>query len=254
MISRRRFLSILGLVLGHGFLSSFPRPSGAASFPQFFFTQIRYRGGEWDPNPQFVEAIVEELELRTSIDGLNERRILTLSDPDLFFCPFLYVAGKYAFEPFTPREREILRRYIAFGGFLFVEDTMGAKGFGFDQTFRNEIKEILPNQELRRLPTDHPIFQTFYLIANIGGRQKVNPYLEGITIDNWTPVIYSQNDLSGAWARDKFGKWINECVPGGEGQRSSAFKMGINIIVYSLTSDYKKDLVHHPFIKRRQNL
>jgi hypothetical protein len=88
----------------------------------------------------------------------------------------------------------------------------------------------------------------------MGGRQKVNPYLEGITFDNWTPVIYSQNDLSGAWARDKFGKWINECVPGGEEQRSSAFKLGINIIVYSLTSDYKKDLVHHPFIKRRQNL
>jgi len=53
----------------------------------------------------FVEAIVEELELRTSIDGLNERRILTLSDPDLFFCPFLYVAGKYAFEP-SPHVRE----------------------------------------------------------------------------------------------------------------------------------------------------
>jgi hypothetical protein len=30
--------------------------------------------------------------------------------------------------------------------------------------------------------------------------------------------------------------------------------MGINIIVYSLTSDYKKDVIHHPFIKRRQNL
>jgi hypothetical protein len=131
---------------------------------------------------------------------------------------------------------------------------MGARGFGFDQAFRKEIKQILPNHELKRLPPDHSVFQSFYLIGNIGGRQKVNPYLEGITIDNWTPVIYSQNDLSGAWARDKFGRWINECVPGGETQRSSAFKMGINIIVYSLTSDYKKDLVHHPFIKGRQNL
>ena len=254
MITRRNFLSILGLGLAHGFACSFPKLSGAASFPQFFFSQVRYRGGEWDPNPQFVEAIVEELELRTSIDGLKERRILTLSDPDLFFSPLLYMAGKYAFEPFTPQEREMLRRYIIFGGFLFVEDTMGAKGFGFDQTFRKEMKEILPNHELKKLPTDHPVFQTFYLIGNIGGRQKVNPYFEGITIDNWTPVIYSQNDLSGAWARDKFGKWVNDCVPGGESQRFSAFKLGINIIIYSLASDYKKDLVHHPFIKRRQNL
>jgi hypothetical protein len=30
--------------------------------------------------------------------------------------------------------------------------------------------------------------------------------------------------------------------------------MGINIIVYSLTTDYKKDVIHHPFMKSRRNL
>jgi hypothetical protein len=107
---------------------------------------------------------------------------------------------------------------------------------------------------LKRLPPDHAVYQSFYLLGNLGGRQKVKPYLEGITIDNWTPVIYSQNDLSGAWSRDRYGKWVNACVPGGAIQRKSAFKTGINIIVYALTSDYKRDLIHHPFIKRRQNL
>lgn len=225
----------------------------SAPFPHFFFTQIKYRGGESDPNPQFVDAIIEELELRTSIDGSKERRMITLSDPDLFYYPFLYMAGKYEFEPFTPYERERLRRFLTYGGFLLAEDIMGAKGYGFDRAFRNEIKMILPPHELKRLPPDHSVYRSFYLIDSIGGRQRVNPYLEGITLDNWTPVIYSQNDLSGAWSRDRFGKWINECVPGGESQRISAFKAGINIIVYSFTSDYKKDLIHHPFIKRRLN-
>ncbi len=253
MISRRGFISF-GLGLAASLLFKRPETLLSAPFPHFFFSQIKYRGGEWDPNPQFVEAIIEELELRTSIDGSKERRITTLSDPDLFFYPFLYMAGKYEFEPFTQQEREILRQFLTFGGFLFAEDTMGAKGFGFDHAFRNEMKKILPNDELKRLPPDHSVYRSFYLIESIGGRQKVNPYLEGITIDNWTPVIYSQNDLSGAWSKDKFGKWVNECMPGGEPQRSSAFKAGINIIVYSFTSDYKKDLIHHPFIKRRQNL
>ncbi len=253
MISRRRFLS---LVLGAttGLLSQGPKIVHGASFPHFFFTQIKYRGGDWDPNPELVEPIIEEMELRTSIDGTKERRVTTLSDPELFFCPFLYMAGRYEFDPFTPQEREILRRFLTYGGFLFAEDTMGAKGFGFDRVFRDEMKKIFPKQELKRLTPDHSVYQSFYLIGSIGGRQRVNPFLEGILIDNWTPVIYSQNDLSGAWARDKFGKWVNECVPGGEAQRASAFKLGINIIVYSLTSDYKKDLVHHPFIKKRQNL
>ena len=253
MISRRRFLS---LVLGAtaGLLTHGPKILRGASFPHFFFTQLKYRGGDWDPNPQFAEPIIEELELRTSIDGVKERRVTTLSDSELFFCPFLYMAGKYEFDPFTLQEREVLRRFLTYGGFLLAEDTMGARGFGFDRVFREEMRQVFPKQELKRLPADHSVYQSFYLIGNIGGRQRVNPFLEGIVIDNWTPVIYSQNDLSGAWAIDKSGKWINQCVPGGEAQRASAFKLGINIIVYSLTSDYKKDLVHHPFIKKRQNL
>ena len=253
MISRRNFLS-LGLGFAGALLLPGPKPAREAAFPQFFFAQVKYRGGEWDPNPEFVEAITEELELRTSINSMKERRVTTVGDPGLFFYPFLYMAGKYEFEPFTVQEREILRRYLTYGGFLFAEDTMGARGFGFDRSFSREVEEVFPGHELKRLPPDHSVYRSFYLMDNIGGRQRVNPFLEGITIDNWTPVIYSMNDLSGAWSRDRFGKWINECVPGGEPQRSIAFKAGINIIVYSLTSDYKKDLIHHPFIKRRQNL
>ena len=253
MISRRGLLSI---GLGFAFGSFFKGPSllWGASFPHFFFSQLKYRGGEWDPHPQFVEAMIEELEIRSSIDAMQERRVTQFSDPELFYYPFLYMAGKYEFEPWTSQEREILRRFLTYGGFLFAEDTMGAKGFGFDRAFRREMKLVLPNDELKRLPPDHSVYRSFYLIENIGGRQRVNPYLEGITIDQWTPVIYSQNDLSGAWERDRFGKWINECLPGGEPQRSLAFKAGINIIVYSLTSDYKKDVIHHPIIRKRQNL
>lgn len=252
MISRRRFLSF-GLALAAGLFFPSLKLLRCAAFPQFFFAQIKYRGGEWDPNPQFVEAIVEELELRTSIKPLAERRITTLDDPALFFCPFLYLAGKYEFDPFTAQEREILKRFLNYGGFLFAEDTLGVRGLGFDRAFNREMKEIFPQNPLNRLPPDHPVYRSFYLVDNPGGRQRVAPFLEGIILDNWTPVIYSQNDLSGAWSKDRFGKWVHECLPGGEPQRASAFKAGINIIVYSLTSDYKKDLVHHPFIQRRQN-
>jgi hypothetical protein len=251
-ISRRNFLSMV-----FGFAGCFLLPkvdiSFGSPFPQFFFAQLKYRGGEWDPNPRFVEAMVEELELRTSIDARKERRVMEITDPDVFFSPFLYMAGRYTFEPFTQREREILRRFFTYGGFLFAEDTVGAKGFGFDAAFRQEMKQILPDKILKPLPSDHAVYQSFYLINRLGGRQKVTSYLEGITIDNWTPVIYSQNDLSGAWSKDRYGNWVHECRPEGEPQRIAAFKTGINIILYSLTGDYKQDVVHHPFIKRRLN-
>ncbi len=251
MMTRREMLLggaglLASMILGRG------RSARGATFPQFFIAQIRTRGGEWDPNPRFVEPIIEELELRTSIVAAAERRVITASDPDLFFCPFLYLAGTASFDPWSATEREALRRYLTFGGFLLVEDALGARGSGFDGAFRRELKQIFPGRDLTRLPLDHSVFQSFYLTTAMGGRQKVSPFLEGLVIDNWTPVIYCQNDLAGAWARAPSGEWLHECTPGGEAQRAAAFKLGINIIVYSLTGDYKKDLVHHPFIKKRQ--
>ncbi|MBI5439643.1 MAG: DUF4159 domain-containing protein [Deltaproteobacteria bacterium] len=252
MSSRRRFLSLAlalaarALLPGRGALAE-------SRFPHLFLTQLRYRGGTWDPNPLFLEALAEEVELRTSIDLSRERRTAELSDRKLFFAPFLFLAGRYEFQPWTAAERAILRRYLTGGGFLFAEDTGGLKGYGFDRSFRAELGNVLPHGELKRLPPDHPVYQSFYLLRQLGGRQAVNPYLEGITLDGWSPVIYSHNDLSGAWARDASGKWVNECSPGGDAQRAQAFKTGLNLLVYSLTSDYKKDLVHHPFLRKRLN-
>jgi hypothetical protein len=251
MTSRRDFLKVsMGLaatlIFGHA------RTTRGASLPQFSISQIQYQGGQWDPNPLYSEAIVEELETRTTVTATSQRRVVTISDPDLFYCPFLYLAGTASFDQWSAQERDILRRYLTLGGFLLAEDTLGAKGAGFDSSFRREMKLIFPNRDLTRLSPDHSVFQSFYLINSVAGRLRANAYIEGIAVDNWTPVIYSQNDLAGAWARDKSGRWLNECVPGGELQRRSAFRLGINVIVYSLTGDYKKDLIHHPFIKKRQ--
>ena len=253
MISKRTFLARAIGFAGSWVFSGAHRAFGAL-YPHFFFTQIRYRGGEWDPNPAYAGAIVEELELRTSIDATRERRIIEISDPALFYSPFLYLAGRYDFEPFSDSEQSILKRYFTHGGFLLAEDTIGASGFGFDGAFRREIARMFPLQPLQRLSPDHSVYQSFYLINRVAGRLKTTPYLEGITIKNWTPVIYSQNDLSGAWSKDKYDKWVHACIPDGESQRKAAFKIGLNLIVYSLSADYKQDLVHHPFIRRRQNL
>ncbi len=58
--------------------------------------------------------------------------------------------------------------------------------------------------------------------------------------------------MGGAWSEDEFGKWEFGVIPGGEAQRERAFRLGINMILYALTGNYKKDQVHTPFIKRRQ--
>jgi hypothetical protein len=88
-------------------------------------------------------------------------------------------------------------------------------------------------------------------VRTVGGRRLVNPSLEGVTIDDWTPLIYCQNDLGGAWERDHLGNWVHECLPGGESQRFQSFMLGVNVVMYALTENYKKDKIHIPFINRK---
>lgn len=175
-------------------------------------------------------------------------------DKDLFLYPFIYIAGSDSFEPFTESEIKRLRKFLKLGGTLLIDDVSGEEDSPFDSQIRDEFKNILPESPLGRIPFEHVIFKSFYLLNSPSGRKIVKPYIEGITFsdEDRTSVIYSRNDLGGAWSEDEFGKWMYECIPGGEAQRELAFRLGINIIIYALTGNYKKDQIHTPFIKRRE--
>jgi len=218
---------------------------------QFVFAQLRYRGGDWNPHPLSVTPLMEELMARTSVEAATQRHEITLTDRDLFNYPFLYLAGKYEFDPFGAEEVDNLRRFLSYGGFLLIDDALGQQGYGFDKAVRRELQKIFPGNELKRVPSGHAALRSYYLLRRIGGMRMASPTLEGITIGSSMPVVYCQNDLGGAWERDQLGKWINPCTPGGEAQRRDAFHLGINLILYAMTENYKDDLIHVPFIRKR---
>ena len=217
----------------------------------FVFAQIKYRGGDWNPHPLSVTPLMEELMLRTSVEAASVPRQVNLTDRDLFNYPFLYITGKYEFEPFTTDEIETLRLFLSYGGFLLIDDSLGQQGYGFDKSIRREMQRVFPGNEFKRLPSGHAALKSYYLLRRIGGVRIVSPTLEGLTVGSSTPVIYCQNDLGGAWERDQLGKWTNACTPGGEEQRKDAFHLGINLIIYAMTENYKEDLIHVPFIRKR---
>jgi hypothetical protein len=253
-MDRRNFIRLLSRSLVTAAL--WPRRGQAADAKdkrpiQFTFAQIKYRGGDWNPHPLAVTPLMEELMLRTSVDAATLRREVNLTDRDLFSYPFLYITGKYEFEPFSPDEIDILRRFVSYGGFLLIDDALGQTGYGFDKAMRQEMQRILPGSEFKRLPSGHAALRSYYLMRRIGGVRMVNSFLEGINVGNSTPVVYCQNDLGGAWERDQLGKWTNPCTPGGEEQRRDAFHLGINLILYAMTENYKDDLIHVPFIRKR---
>jgi hypothetical protein len=221
---------------------------------KFTIAQLAVSGGNWNPRPTALRRMLWEIDKRTSIDCALDPAEVKLADPALHKTPFLCLAGDRAFLSPGDKELAALRRFLTFGGFLLIDSSEGRVGGDFDASVRRLVGDLFPQQHppLGPLPDDHVVYQTFYLIDRAVGRLDLAPKLEGLIHDGRACIVYSQNDLLGAWARDNYGRYEHECYPGGERQREMAFRLGVNLAMYALCLDYKADQVHVPFIMRRR--
>jgi hypothetical protein len=94
------------------------------------------------------------------------------------------------------------------------------------------------------------LWKSFYILRQPAGRILAAPYVEAVERDRRLAVVYSQNDLCGAMARDGFGRWEHEVIPGGEAQREQAFRFAVNIVMYAFCLDYKNEQAHIEYILR----
>jgi hypothetical protein len=230
-------------------------PRRARALPQaslLVIGQVQH-GGNWNPRPSALRRLGWELGRRTSIEPAPDAIPVRLDRPGLHRTPMLYLAGAGPLPTFSEAERAALRRHLQYGGFLLVDPADGSDGGGFDASVRRELAKVLPAAPLAPVPREHVLHKTFYLLDRQGGRVLVKPWIEAQALDGRLAVVYSQNDLGGAWARSEVGEWEYPCTPGGEAQRETAFRIGVNLAMYALCTDYKDDAVHLPFIMRRRS-
>ena len=209
-------------------------------------------GGGSQTKPQAVQQLLWEVSKRTSIRVTENPIELTLEQDNLFYHPLIVWIGVGAVPPFTAEQRLILRRYLRGGGTLFIDDASPHGDDAFHQCVEREMKAIWPKRPWEQLGTDHTIYRSFYLLEYPGGRLDRQRWLEGVTFDDRSPVIYGRNDLFGAFARDDMGAWSEPMVNGGRRQREFAFRLGINLVMYALCLNYKRDQVHVTSILRRR--
>ena len=222
-----------------------------ADYSNLSIPQIKYEDGYSNPHPTAIDSLLRQIERRTSIETNRGLLQIELSHPNLYQYPFIYMAGSEGFGIFSTNELQRLRNYLSYGGFLLVDDNSSNTNSKFDISVRKMISALFPQVPLKKISRDHSIFRSFYLIDRVYGRKQVNSYLEGINIKGRTVLVYSTNDLGGAWARDKLGQWTYDIIGGGSRQRQLAIRLGVNIVMYALTLDYKKDMVHLPIILER---
>jgi len=129
------------------------------------------------------------------------------------------------------------------------------------------ILSSLDIPELEPVPRDHVLTKTFYLMRDFPGRFNSGQlWVEAMPTneeredearrparggDGVSSIIITSNDLAGAWATRPDGQPMLPLSPGEPRQREFAFRAGVNIVMYTLTGNYKADQVHVPALLER---
>jgi hypothetical protein len=129
-----------------------------------------------------------------------------------------------------------------------------------------EILSSLDVPELEPVPREHVLTKTFYLLRDFPGRfESGQTWVETLPRDEdedaashparggdgVSPIIITSNDLAGAWAHRPDGQPMLPLSPGEPRQREFALRAGVNIVMYTLTGNYKADQVHAPALIER---
>jgi hypothetical protein len=128
------------------------------------------------------------------------------------------------------------------------------------------ILSSLDIPELEPVRRDHVLTKTFYLLKDFPGRFSSGQlWVEALPAvnedeptsrparagDGVSSIIITSNDFAGAWAMRQDGQAMLPLVSSEPRQREFAFRAGVNIVMYTLTGNYKADQVHVPALLER---
>jgi len=210
--------------------------------------------------------------------ALKERTAIEPSDPiavdiendELSFFPLLYW-------PVTAQQTQLsanalakIDTFMRNGGTILFDtrdqDTglpVGTSGAAAGTFTLRRLLAGLDMPPLQPLSQEHVLSRTFYLLKEYPGRwASGRVWVEArqasddgsantTATDGVSPVIVGSSDWAAAWAEDANGRPLAAVSPGGERQREIAVRFGVNLVMYTLTGNYKADLVHVPHILER---
>ena len=218
---------------------------------EFYFSRVAYRGfrgfygrrGSWRTDfPRADQIFLSFIDrLLPNLDAFEQEFVVTLDAPELRSYPFLYALEVGAMS-LSPEEVEGLRSYLIAGGFLVIDDFWGTREW---ENFEHEIRQVLPEHEIVDLSIDHPIFTTFYEIAEIIQVPNVNQGVYGGPTherDGYVPMVRGIHDENGRlmviinWNTDLGDAWEWADNPRYPLKYSTyAYEMGVNFIVYAMS-------------------
>jgi hypothetical protein len=199
-----------------------------------------------------LDALAAEVRLRTSVETGRRAVDVGLSDDSLFAYPLLFwSAGN---QRLRHNEAQIgrLREHLNNGGILWIDDPSPSGPSAETDAVVRELMRRLFGRPMVRVAANDVIFRSFYRLGAPVGRRADVKALEGIRVGRRWAVLYSRDDLLGAFARASTGGPALPVVPGNEPQREQAIRLGINLVMYAVCLDYKDDHNHVEALLRKR--
>ena len=209
-----------------------------------------------------LEALSRALNQRTSFAPGSPVGVDPARD-ELAFYPMLYwpiVAGA---PPPSAQATAKIGVYLKQGGTIVFDtrDALTAHEGGAPTPETQWLRDLTRHLDIPPLevtPRDHVITKTFYLLDGFYGRTiNGKTWVEALprdskddstrpvrATDSVSSVVITSNDLAAAWAADRNGQPLYTLTPGGARQRELAIRGGVNLVMYTLTGNYKSDQVH----------
>jgi hypothetical protein len=214
---------------------------------------------------------------------LAQRTALEAGDPigvdiardELAFYPLIYwpIAPGAA----KPSAQALARidTYMKRGGTVLfdtrdaVEARLGEEAHTPGMLALRQILSGLDIPPLEPVPHEHVLTKTFFLLHDFPGRFTTGSlWVEALPAedeeereedrgrparagDGVSSILITSNDMAGAWAVRPDGQPLLPMQPGEPRQRELAFRAGVNIVMYTLTGNYKADQVHVPALLER---
>jgi hypothetical protein len=214
-----------------------------------------------------LSGLSKILTARTAVEPGDPMAVDPARD-ELVFFPLIYWPVLPNAEPLPDAVLAKIDAYMKQGGLIIFdtkndEANAGALLSSGASTPLSQLLGKLDLPPLQRVPDDHVLTRSFYLLQSFPGRwDNGDPWVEAradagdatkraVKSDGVSSIVVTSNDLAAAWALDDNDRPMFATVPGGEEQREMSYRVGVNIVMYALTGNYKSDQVHVPAILER---
>ncbi len=184
---------------------------------------------DWNMVPADCQALLRASYKHLNMDYKVETTSLSEFSATPAEIPVLYFSGGRSLN-FTDKDREVLRKYLLSGGMAWFDSVVGSPYFY--KSALTELKKVLPEAQIRRLPEDHPIFHMVDDTVKVNTKTKgdVTPVLDGIYIGSRVAAIVSPYGMGAGW--DQTAPTLIEKADYYD--HRSAVALGLNLVAYSM--------------------